>query len=368
MLHNELFIKLIKISLGTLNPDLLKPSKDEWGMLFKEARRQSLLGICFAGVCKIRQYHLENGIESIPLSLYHKWLGLAGNITLKNEQMSKQCVEIQKFFNESGFPNYILKGQGIETFYEKSLRSLRQPGDIDIWAIGDLKSILAVIKSKHPLHHCDYMHTHFDYFKDTVVEVHYRPWLSRNLIRNFKLQKLARKFAEIAAGVVVDGGIKIPNKEFTVIHILHHIYWHLHVEGVGLRQMMDLYFVVKSIDDHNDIIKTLSWLGLDKFASAAMWVLGEAFGMCREDMLCEPSEKKGRFLLEEIEKAGSFGHYDNRLRHRSDNRFVIYVEWLRHSLRLIKHYPMDVLWNPIGIVWLSMKGRMALCRNTSKTD
>lgn len=325
-------------------------------MLYKVARQQGLLGICFAGVSKIRQYHSENGFESIPSSLYIKWLGLAGNVMLKNERMSKQCVEIQKFFSKLGFQNYILKGQGVETFYEKSLRGLRHPGDIDIWVIGDLKAVLDVIKLKHPLHHCDYMHTHFDYFKDMVVEMHYRPWISRNLLRNYKLQKLSHKFAD--DGMVVDGDIVILNKNIAIIHILHHIYWHLLVEGVGLRQMMDLYFVLKSIDNHDDIMKKLRWLGLDKFTSAAMWVLGEVFGLSREDMLCEPSEKEGRFLLEEIVIAGNFGHYDYRLYYKSANRFVLYVKWLRHSLRLIKHYPQDVLWNPIGIVWLSMKGWM----------
>lgn len=358
MQQQELFKKLIKVSLGTMKPNMLKFSKEEWRLLYEAARRQGLLGICFAGVCNIRQYHSENGIESIPSSLYIQWLGMAGNIMHVNERMSKQCVEIQKFFKESGFQNYILKGQGIETFYEMSLRRLRQPGDIDIWVIGDMKSILSAIKRKHLLRHCDYMHTHFDYFKDTVVEVHYRPWISRNLIRNYKLQKLARKFADVDDGMVVDGDIIIPNQKFTVIHVINHIYWHLLVEGVGLRQMMDLYFVLKSINEHNGIMKTLQWLGLGKFTRAAMWVLGEVFGMGREDMLCEPSEKEGRFLLEEIEKAGNFGHYDTRLNHQTANRFELYVEWVRHSLRLIRHYPGDVLWNPIGIVWLSMKGRM----------
>lgn len=107
MLQRELFKNLIKISLGTLKPDTFSPSKEEWVMLYKVARQQGLLGICFAGVSKICQYHSEKGIESIPSSLYIKWLGLAGHIMLVNERMCKQSVEIQKFFNELGFQNYI---------------------------------------------------------------------------------------------------------------------------------------------------------------------------------------------------------------------------------------------------------------------
>lgn len=54
-----------------------------------------------------------------------------------------------------------------------------------------------------------------------------------------------------------------------------------------------------------------------------------------------------------------FGHYDKRVR-LIENECIIslVIKWLIHSLRLFKHYPMDVLWNPIGIVWLSMKGKI----------
>lgn len=54
-----------------------------------------------------------------------------------------------------------------------------------------------------------------------------------------------------------------------------------------------------------------------------------------------------------------FGHYDKRIR-LIENECIIslVIKWLIHSLRLFKHYPMDVLWNPKGIVWLSMKGKI----------
>ena len=53
-----------------------------------------------------------------------------------------------------------------------------------------------------------------------------------------------------------------------------------------------------------------------------------------------------------------FGHFDKGIKHvGNESNVSLVVKWLIHSLRLFKHYPMDVLWNPIGIVWLSMKGR-----------
>lgn len=53
-----------------------------------------------------------------------------------------------------------------------------------------------------------------------------------------------------------------------------------------------------------------------------------------------------------------FGHYDKRIR-LIENECIIslVIKWLILSLRLFKHYPIDVLWNPIGIVWLSLRGK-----------
>lgn len=124
MSSNKLFTDLIKIAIGTTDFAAFNPSPEEWETLYNEARRQSLLGICFAGVRRVRQYQQAQGLETIPASLYLKWLGVASRIMQRNELMSKQCLEVQKAFQNAGFGSYILKGQGIETFYDAPLRGL----------------------------------------------------------------------------------------------------------------------------------------------------------------------------------------------------------------------------------------------------
>ena len=136
------------------------------------------------------------------------------------------------------------------------------------------------------------------------------------------------------------------------------MHWHLLTEDVGLRQELDLYFLL--LDYRDDAINnTLDWLNLLRFTSGLMWVLSEIFGLKKENMLCNPNIEEGMFLLKEMMEAGNFGHYDKRIQHQSnENKYLIAIKWIRHSLRLAKHYPIDVLLNPIGIVYYSIKGKM----------
>ena len=55
MSSNKLFTDIIKISIGTADIAVFNPSPEEWETLNNEARRQSLLGICFAGVRRVPQ-------------------------------------------------------------------------------------------------------------------------------------------------------------------------------------------------------------------------------------------------------------------------------------------------------------------------
>lgn len=69
-------------------------------------------------------------------------------------------------------------------------------------------------------------------------------------------------------------------------------------------------------------------------------------------MICEPNEKEGRRLLEEIMKGGNFGQYDTRDAALKKGGMVKHGIWkLKRVMRLVSSYPEEALWEPVFRVY-----------------
>ena len=69
-------------------------------------------------------------------------------------------------------------------------------------------------------------------------------------------------------------------------------------------------------------------------------------------MICEPNEKEGRKLLEEIMKGGNFGQYDERGKELKNGGMVKHGVWkLKRVLGLVRSYPEEALWEPVFRVY-----------------
>ena len=139
---NNLFFELIQVAIGKRICLSHTPSADEWGKLYAMAKKQSLVGVCFAGVQKLVEQRQE-----LPEMLYFTWLGMAAKIQQRNEVVNRQCVELQKRLSADGFRSYIMKGQYVATLYGEHLAALRQSGDIDVYLEGGLDKVLAYART-----------------------------------------------------------------------------------------------------------------------------------------------------------------------------------------------------------------------------
>ena len=124
----------------------------------------------------------------------------------------------------------------------------RTPGDIDIWVKGEDKRVISFVRSISPHEKACYHHIEFPSYKGVEVEVHYRPSFLLCFWHNRKLQKYYERVKEqqFSHRVMLgeQGEIAIPTAEFNLIFQLTHIYSHLMNEGIGLRQLVDYYYVL----------------------------------------------------------------------------------------------------------------------------
>lgn len=360
---DNLFIELIRVAVGAQDCLSRLPKVNEWGKLYRMAEKQSLVGVCFAALQRLGA-DADEGFARIGISemLYLTWMGVSAKIQQKNQIVDEQCVVLQKLLSANGLRACVLKGQGIARLYVEHLHGLRQSGDIDMWVKGGFDVVNDFVQKTVPTDDIAYHRFHYDIFSEsstgagqaTEVELHHRPTLMRNLFDNRKLQKWCDSFGAYSFEHL-DLGFDVPPIEFNRIFILTHIYRHFLFEGVGLRQVMDYYFVLRAaskvVPDASSIQKVsevnlLKEFRLTRFAGALMWVMKHVFGMDDKYLICEPDEKEGRFLLNEIMETGNFGQGETRFIGQSRLQKMI-----NKRLHLITHYPSEVMWTPIWLVY-----------------
>lgn len=176
-MKSNIFLELVRVSIGNADKLSHTPSVAEWEELFVESQKQSITGFIFNSLD-----NLSKKGQKIPSTLLFKWFGLT--IRQQNLLINQKCDEVIRIFADGGFKSCILKGQGNSAMYPIPL--LRTSGDIDIWVDGKKDDIIGFVKKSFPYidtrasaHHVEY-----PVFDNVEVEVHYMPTYS--ILRRLK--------------------------------------------------------------------------------------------------------------------------------------------------------------------------------------
>lgn len=336
-----MLLELIQVTLGHRDRLSRTLSSKEWQDVYEKAQKQSVAGVCLQGMSRLPKE------QQPPEDLYWEWYGVAVQIQYINAKVDKQAASVWRKLKDAGLDAAILKGQGIATEYGE-LASLRQSGDIDVWVLGGYRKVCDFVQSTFPTDDVAYHRFHYNMFKDLEVELHHRPTLMRNLIDDRKLARWYNGFGADRFVYIEEKGFAVPPVEFNRIFILTHIYRHFLFEGIGLRQVMDYYFVLKNDKTckKEETAKILKELRLTRFAEAMMWILHTQFGLENDKLICDMNEKEGHFVLAEILQTGNFGRADTRFKGMSTLRRMS-----KHGIHLLLHYPSEVIWTPIWLVY-----------------
>lgn len=369
MITGQLFFELLQVAIGRRTELSGTPSQEEWLCIYNLCEQQTLVGIGYVGI------QLLPSNQWPPKEIIMKWTAYAERIAARNIHTNNYCGRVCSNFEKEGFHCCILKGQSNISNYPKTeladgtmveLGRYRTPGDIDAWVTPagkcryPVRKVIEYIQGICPGNTIYYHHSDFPVIGDTEIEVHYRPSFLYSPLRNMRLQRWFRVKCNtcIRQG---GGGFNVPSNEFNIVFQLTHIFKHMFEEGIGLRQILDYYCVVKSegqkirrtteeVGNNYGIEGQLKYLGLYKFACAIMYVLHEVFSLPEDEMIVPMDRKEGRFLLDEIMIAGNFGHYDDRIaKHETSMQRAL--RKLRRNFRFVRLYPEEVVCEPFFRVY-----------------
>ena len=224
-------------------------AKIDWRQLYTFTSRQALLGFCFDGIERLTKEFSEE-LKQNPMGrdLLMTWMGAAQQIRRQNMKVNAVAGKLYSKFREDGLRCCILKGQGNALMYPNAYS--RNPGDIDVWVNASKEDITEYAKRHFNLED-DIRFHHLETSLDGVpVELHFFPCTMNNPIYNARLQKWFKRNADLQCSNVVSlpdgiGEIAIPTSAFNVIYQLTHLYHHFFDEGIGMRQIIDYYYVVR---------------------------------------------------------------------------------------------------------------------------
>ena len=237
----QIFFDFLRFCIGSTKeiPDSSKEA--DWKELYAIAKKQCLVGILFDGIKKLPAEYV-----GMKKELLLQWMAESQMLEKANVRLNDAAIQVSEWFRKKGFRTCILKGQGNALLYPNPYS--RTPGDIDIWVEGGDKRVISFVRSISPHEKACYHHIEFPSYKGVEVEVHYRPSFLLCFWHNRKLQKYYERVKEeqFSHRVMLkeQGEIAIPTVGFNLIFQLTHIFSHLMNEGIGLRQLLDYYYVL----------------------------------------------------------------------------------------------------------------------------
>ena len=396
--QQRIFFEFLRFCIGTVQevPSSLKGA--DWRVLYAMARKQCLVGVLFDGIKR-----LPAGV-GMDKGLLFQWMAQNQTLRKTNARLDKAAVEVAEWFGRKGFRTCVLKGQGNALLYPSGME--RMPGDIDLWVDGGDRKVVSFVRSLSPDEKVCYHHIGFPEYNGVEVEVHFRPSFLFCFRHNRRLQEYyERVMDEQFAHRVKLGGqgeVAVPKAEFNLIFQLTHIFTHLMNEGIGLRQLLDYFFVLKNTDlggntdgdgfllntdftdntdkiggnvdgdgfllntdftDYTDRIggnadgvdrrllqDELRRLGLWEFAGAVMYIMKEIFGLEDNRLIVPPDVKRGRLVLKEALEAGNFGQYDKR-NWFGHSALGHNLQRLYRDMRLVRFFPAEALSEPFFRIW-----------------
>ena len=279
----KLFFELMQVSVGQLDCVSRFPEPDEWRKFYELAKQQAVVGICHHGVTKLFEYGLV-----APQELSLDWMAEAEEIKEHNRGETRRLITLQEELQKHHLRSSVMTGPGLTRFYNRELQSLRYTKGIDIYVFGYKNQI------------------DLNQWADMNVRIFTVLRAGKSMQRNNRLEKWILQNNDLMFRKA--GELVVPSHSMTIVIQLVHLYNLLFEKRLWMRNLMDLFFVLRFAEGNSKIFEfaqtsvngAIKELGLTRFSRGVMWLLKEVFALDPKFMPLEPLEDEGQFLLSQI--------------------------------------------------------------------
>ena len=274
-----LFCELIRIAIGVQDCLSWVPTEREWGKLYDMVKKQSQVGICFAGVQRLPEKMRP------PEMLYLTWLGMAAKISQSFDNMRALEQKLDALFKERGVKAVLVKGASIAAYYDEP--KLRQFGDIDIYSPCDYEVINEIIKPIASEYNEEYYRHSEARVDNVMVENHKYLTDVRGQSRWDKLERYLSSLASAKLAPVSAGGLTYSDDVLTLLFFVYHAQAHFLFERISLKFFVDWCVLLQRTKVPKKLIEErLLEFGLMRFAAMLTRVCVDRLGLSKE---CVPN-------------------------------------------------------------------------------
>ena len=248
----NIYYKFIQFALGTYEgKEFLDGSAlngFDWQRFYAFAKKQTLEGIIMEGIARLPK------AVAPKQALLMNWFIMSQNISRMNLMLNEATVGVYKKVKAAGYDCCILKGQANAAMYPHP--AARTPGDVDVWVNASREEIRqlaqTLAKENGQIDEESYNHIALT-TNDISVELHYTPGFMANFTYNRRLQQWFREDIDTQCRNMIAlpdeaGEVAAPTAAFNAVYQLYHLYHHYFYEGVGLRQVVDYYYVMWNVE------------------------------------------------------------------------------------------------------------------------
>ena len=316
----------------------------EWEVVFRLAEEQAVVGVVTAGIDSLQ--------VPIPQEWRLQFIGTTLQIEKQNKSMNEFVAWLVEYLRNKDVYTLLVKGQGIAKCYEKPL--WRACGDVDL-LLSDTNYVKAklelmpiatnVEKEYRLLKHLGMVVNGF------MVELH-------GTLRSRLTKRIDKEIDLVQDECFLNGEVRsvefnnsrgtkvqvfLPSYNQDVVFIFTHILHHLFIEGIGLRQICDLYRLLWTYRGMMDLSRLEKHL--QKMRLMTEW---RTFGALAVEYLGIPKEAvpfydsrfnaKGTGLMSFMLETGNLGH--SRKNERGGTVQTL-VRRAKDAFRLMRVFPVD---------------------------